>query len=313
MRVEIEELEQCAWQALKQQALSKEAEDLNNNFSANSLAKDSLYTLTGENLIAHQTIAPPSVEEIRRGHSSGVSSAVRSVFYSAISLGLIVPGKLGQAYDWSASYGAYQFTERGIDFFRKGEIALDIPSLLTNRIREIASQYQISNAVVALTGEAQKCWASGCTRAAMVLIGLVVEDACIDLLDALGNYPNITSKPHSKPHQDWMKLQDDKVAFYTRWRPGIQVLEIIKDGLNKGYGKQKPDWWAMWESVPGGIEPYGQAVRFARNKAAHDVDRIFSNAEIGLLLASLPTMLAVIGQLKEFIITPPSGVTLPPI
>ena len=89
------------------------------------------------------------------------------------------------------------------------------------------------------------------------------------------------------------------------------MLESAKQGLWKAYGALRPDWWRIWEPLPGAIQPYAEAVRIARNTAAHSVDDIFTPAQVGLLLASLPTMLGVISELAAFLKTPPEGVQLP--
>ncbi len=88
-------------------------------------------------------------------------------------------------------------------------------------------------------------------------------------------------------------------------------MESAKEGLRKAYKSSRPDWWSVWEPLPGAIQPYAEAVRIARNTAAHSIDDIFTRAHVGLLLASLPTMLSVVADLTGFLADPPAGVELP--
>jgi len=232
------------------------------------------------------------------------------VYYDALHLGLIIPGMIGQDLNWNASNGAYQFTERGRRFLSSGEVSLSSPGLLPNRVREVVDSTAISPALIPLTSEAQRCWAMGCLRAAMVLIGLSVEDVCTELLGALRTYPS-PPREGSAAFANWAQAVDESKSFYPRWQAGLQSLERVKTELRKTHGAQRPSWWATWEPVPGAIQPYGEAVRIGRNAAAHSVEDVFTAAQVGLLLAALPSMLRVVSDLMAFLANPPAGVSLP--
>jgi hypothetical protein len=57
--------------------------------------------------------------------------------------------------------------------------------------------------------------------------------------------------------------------------------------------------------VPGSIYTLGEAVRMARNTAAHDSNRLFSKAEVALLLSAMPTQLEMVSSITEFLKSPP--------
>lgn len=299
--------ERCAWDALQEQAASKKAEDLDESFSVSGSSQDSLANITGLRLL-DQGLATGDINRVLR--SVHVVLAVREVYYTARHLGLIIPGLWHQTMEWGDREGVYQFSQRGLAFFRNGEISLSAPGLLMERIREVVAADSVDPGVIPLAEEAQRCWGMGCLRAAMVLIGLASEEVCTGLLDEMCRYPLPPSKG-DKLHQDWVKLNNDALAFYPRWRSGLALIESVKQSLKKAYGSARPDWWRVWEPFPGAVQPFAEAVRIARNTAAHSVDDVFTSAQVGLLLASLPTMLGVIAELTEFLKAPPSGVVLP--
>jgi len=300
--------EKCAWDAMQQQALSPKASDIKQSFGVYGTSGDTLDDMTAGLLISQGFTTTTDIRSPTR--NPVVLSAVREVFYTAQHLGLIVPGRLGQDLDYNSHYGAYQFTTRGLAFFRNGEISLSAPGLLIERVREVTAGGTLDPGIVPLVEEAQRCWAMGCLRASMVMIGLASEEVCTGLLDELCKYPSPPSKG-DKLYPDWEKLNNEALSFYTRWQSGLALLESVKLGLRKAHGASRPDWWRIWEPLPGAIQPYAEAVRIARNTAAHSVDDIFTPAQVGLMLASLPTMLEVIAELKEFLQTPPNGIQLP--
>ena len=272
-------------------------------------SQDSLASLAAQRLVNQGLAGSSSVAQLLR--TSGIVCAIKGVFYTALHLGLIIPGLWDQALDWSASSGAYQFTPRGLAFFRNGEVSLSAPGLLIDRVREVVSEGSgIEPGVVPLVEEAQRCWGMGCLRAAMVLIGLASEEVCTGLLNELSNYPSPPKKGDAL-YSDWEKLNNEALSFYPKWQSGLALLESAKQGLKKTYGASRPDWWRIWEPLPGAIQPYAEAVRIARNTAAHSVDDIFTPAQVGLLLASLPTMLSAVAEITAFLKTPPTGVVLP--
>jgi hypothetical protein len=217
---------------------------------------------------------------------------------------------LGQELDWGDGAGAYQFTARGIRFLSEGEVSLSSPGVLPSRVKEVVARYGLSPGIGPLVSEAQVCWAMGCHRAAMVLVGLSVESTCTELLEALGAFPRPPAKG-SQLHTAWVQATDEAKSFYPRWQAGLHIVAEVKGRLRKVYGSTKPDWWDLWEPVPGALQPYGEAVRIGRNVAAHSLEDVFTAAQVGLLLGALPTMLEAVSQLIVFLRTPPSGVTLP--
>ena len=301
--------EKYAWEALRLQANMPKAIKFSEFFGMLGNQDDCLSEVTIR-LYKEANAIPDSDRQAWRWGPNVVSAAYRNVYYSAVSLGLIAPGLLGQDLDYNSHYGAYQFTERGLAFFRNGEISLSSPSLLVERVREVTASGMLDPGIVPLAEEAQRCWAMSCLRASMVMIGLASEEVCTGLLDGLCKYPCPPSRG-SKSYPDWEKLNNEAMSFYPRWQSGLALLESGKLGLRKAYGASKPDWWRIWEPMPGAIQPYAEAVRIARNTAAHSVDDIFTPAQVGLLLASLPTMLTAIAELIAFLKTPPSGVELP--
>ena len=57
--------------------------------------------------------------------------------------------------------------------------------------------------------------------------------------------------------------------------------------------------------VPGSLYTLGEAVRMARNTAAHDSNRLFPKAEVALLLSAMPTQLEMLSSITEFLKSPP--------
>ncbi len=70
-----------------------------------------------------------------------------------------------------------------------------------------------------------------------------------------------------------------------------------------------PLLWQWWEMIPGSLYTLGEAVRVARNAAAHDTTRKFSKAEVALLLSAMPTQLEMIANLTDFLQNLPSSLS----
>ncbi len=302
-------MEQHVWEALYTQAQTKKAQDLNERFSVCADEDDSLLSLAWANCRREEPWRSKYVERAAWG-ANEPSAAVRNVYLAAVHMGLIAPGVLGQRLDWGADRGVYQFTAAGLDFFGRGMVSLSNPGLLTARVQETVQVNALDPGIVPLVAEAQRCWMTACHRAAMILVGLSAEGACIGLLDCFASYP-LPPKPATPMHNAWSQATDGSRVFYARWRPGLDLLIQLKSELRKAYGAGRPDWWPLWESVPTGIAPFGEAVRLGRNVAAHSIENVFTPAQVGLLLASLPTLLEVIAQLTAFLQKPPTGVSLP--
>ena len=134
------------------------------------------------------------------------------------------------------------------------------------------------------------------------MIGVANEDACLALANAVP--ANLKAPPNGNPLlRDWNTCCDVTLTLSHRWKSAVRILESVKSKLRKVV-KGEP-WWQWWEMVPGSLYTVGEAVRIARNAAAHSVDRTFSKAEVALLLASMPTQIEMIGNLTAFLTDPP--------
>jgi hypothetical protein len=96
------------------------------------------------------------------------------------------------------------------------------------------------------------------------------------------------------------------LTFTGRWKPAIRILQAIKKSVR---GKAKGETWGQWwELVPGSLFTVGEAVRIARNAAAHDTEKTFTRAEVALLLGVMPTQIEMIAKLTDFLRKPPSSI-----
>jgi len=227
------------------------------------------------------------------------------------SMGLVIPAVSSANLHHGSRYGVFHFTSEGLRYFREGYVCLDDPGHLAEVLQNLKERHsQVSDGQIELLVEAQKCMRTGCYRAAMVLIGVANEDICIGLLDDLASYPKPPKKA-SALWNDWAQAVSEERRFAERWKPGLRVLGELKEKLRaSGRGEE---WWPCWEAIPGSLAALGEAVRIARNAAAHEADRKFTRPEVGLLLAALPTVLETICKIRAFLKKPPSGVVLPPL
>jgi hypothetical protein len=150
----------------------------------------------------------------------------------------------------------------------------------------------------------------GCLRASIVLLGVSIEDTLTGFFDILSLYPN-PPEGSSVNYNDFLETTNDTNNIRKRLDSGFKILKTIKDMIYKSYRKQKPDWWSIWEPIPETLNPYLQSIRISRNTAAHTIDDVFTPAQVGLLLTSLPYALESIGEIGQFLQSPPEGVTLP--
>lgn len=228
---------------------------------------------------------------------------VIKVYHSALTMGLVLPSRLDQALDWSKSFEPFHFTSEGIKYFSGGFVSVDDPGYFCEALEALRTRvHSITDGQRELLLEAQRCLKSGCYRAAMVLIGVDNEDACLRLVDAI---PLNLKGPTTGTAllQDWNNCCNTTLAFSIRWKSAVRILESVKPKLRK-VGKGKP-WLQWWEMIPGSLYTVGEAVRIARNAAAHSVDRSFSKAEVALRLSSMPTQLEMIASITEFLTNPP--------
>jgi hypothetical protein len=232
---------------------------------------------------------------------------VRKVYFSAISMGLIIPGRVDQALGWNEKNGAFQFTIEGIKYFSNGFISIDDLGHLGIALKGLQNRLpSLDDGKIELLLESQRCIKAGCYRAGMVVIGVANEDMCLALLDAIpiNCDPLVLGNPL---FPDWKNCIDSNLAFSMRWKPGIRLLETIKNNLRKaGRGEA---WWQWWEMVPGSLYTLGEAGRIARNSAAHDSARSFSKSEVALLLSAMPIQLEMLASLTEFLKSPPPNLT----
>ena len=228
---------------------------------------------------------------------------VLKIYNAALGMGLVLPSRLSEPLNWNPSNGVFHFTSEGIKYFAGGFISVDDSGYFGQALTKLQERIPlISAGQRELLLEAHRCLKAACYRAAMVLIGVANEDACLALVDGLS--ANLKAPPSGNPIlQDWNNCCNGNLVLANRWKPAIRILESMKPKLRKA-GKGEP-WWQWWEMVPGSLYTVGEAVRIARNTAAHSVDRTFSKAEVALLLSSMPVQLEMIGNLTSFLTDPP--------
>jgi hypothetical protein len=230
---------------------------------------------------------------------------VLKVYYSALNMGLLLPSRLDQELDWNQAAGVFHFTEDGVKYFsEQGFISIHDPGQLAQVLQDLKQRTPvIEDGQIELLLEAQRCIRAGCYRAAMVVMGVASEDACLKLIDAIPT--NCQAPAADSPlHGDWSNCTNSSSAFAARWKPAIRLLDAIKAVL-RSPARGEP-WWQWWELVPGSLFTVGEAVRLARNAAAHNPKRKFTKAEVALLLAAMPTQLEMIANLTDFLTNPPA-------
>lgn len=231
---------------------------------------------------------------------------VLKVYHSAMNMGLLLPYRLDQALDWSARSGPFHFTTEGGNYFSGGFISIDDPGYLGRALQELQQRLPtIEDGQIELLLEAQRCIKASCYRAAMVVMGVANEDSCLALLDAISMNCNAPATG-SPLYQDWNSGCNASLAFTRRWKPATRLLEGIKKAIRIS-GKGEP-WWQWWEMIPGALYTVGEAVRVARNSAAHNTDRTFSRAEVALLLAAIPTHMEMVANITDFLQNTPPGI-----
>ena len=157
---------------------------------------------------------------------------------------------------------------------------------------------------ITLLGEAHLCWAQGCYRAATVLIGVASEESLGTMLDTLANYPAQDTTPPAR--KDWDRVKNPSNAISARFEGGMSILRRLAERLRQESRRQQPKgspppWAALWFQSVEALQAIGEAVRCARNKAAHDATATFRRSDVALLLASVPTLLEQIADMKAFL------------
>lgn len=234
---------------------------------------------------------------------------LREVYFDLVGSGLVVIGGLSKGMDYSLDVGAFTFTQRGLQVLTGSEVLLFEFDSLGEALQSarMAGTLKIEDHEVSLLAEAQRCWQTGCFRAAAVLIGLANEARCMALVDAVSaTLPPPTTK---EMVSHLAAAKDPSKSFSSRWRPTLRLLEACRSKLGQ-LGRGQP-WWDAWEGVPGVLSTLGEAVRLSRNTAAHDPHQEFGRSDVALLLAAMPHQVQVICALEAFFRRLPTGVTLP--
>lgn len=282
---------------------ARQPEAMNSSKHFNLQGDNSIFDLAF-NRCSEAGLIPPNV---RKWTYPPFKHIVMKVYYSALSMGLLLPSRLDQALDWNQQSGPFHFTADGVRYFSEGFISIDDPGHLGVVLQDLKARIPaIDNGQIELLLEAQRCIRSGCNRAGMVVMGVASEDICYALINAIPSNCNV-HESNSVLYSDWTNCCNSTLTFTRRWKPVIRILEAIKKNIrSNGYGEQ---WWSWWEMIPGSLYTVGEAVRVARNAAAHDITRKFSKAEVALLLSAMPTLLEMIANLTDFLTNPPSQIT----
>lgn len=269
-------------------------------FGDNSFCKDTFERCKAEKLV------PENVQRWQWQYPP-FKHVVFKIYNTAISMGLILPANLDESLNWGLDNGVFHFTSEGIKYFSGGFISVDDSGYFGQALTELQERIPlIGDGRRELLLEAHRCLKAGCYRAAMVLIGVANEDACLALVDAVP--ANLKAPSNGNPIlQDWNNCCNTDLTFSHRWKSAVRIFESVKPKLRK-LGKGEP-WWQWWEMIPGSLYTVGEAVRIARNAAAHSVDRPFCKAEVALLLASMPIQLEMIASITAFLKEPPIYLT----
>jgi hypothetical protein len=300
-RLDTLEVIKIVWDTFAELARSEKALDSKEYFTLEGFSGQ-FSTASSVYEISLNKWKPPQSQVYIAREDNPFTYVVRKIYYSAISMGLIIPGNISEEIGYRS--GAFQFTLEGIKYFSDGFISVDDPGYLGIGLKELQKRLpSIDDGKIELLLESQRCVKAGCYRAGMVVIGVANEDMCLELLESI----KLNCKPPSKTsnlYADWNNCNNSKLAFSMRWKPGIRILEEIKNNIRKT-AKGEP-WFQWWEMIPGSLYTLGEAVRIARNTAAHDSNRVFSRAEVALLLSAMPTQLDMLSSITEFMKSPPT-------
>jgi hypothetical protein len=293
------EVLRVVWETFASYARRPEAMDSSKHFNLEGDA--SIFDVTFDRC-SEAGLIPP---DVRKWTYPPFKHIVMKVYYSALNMGLLLPSRLDQALNWSMQSGPFHFTADGVRYFSEGFISIDDPGHLGEALQELKTRIPaIENGQIELLLEAQRCIRSGCNRAGMVVMGVASEDSCAALMNVIPLNCQVPASG-SPLYSDWTNCCNATLAFTRRWKPAIRILKAIKRNIrSSGHGGP---WWSWWEMIPGSLHTVGEAVRLARNAAAHDTTRKFSKAEVALLLSAMPTQLEMIANLTDFLKNPPSA------
>jgi hypothetical protein len=300
-RLDTLEVIKFVWDTFAELARSEKASDSKEYFTLDGFIGE-LGTPTSVYEISLNKWKPPQSQVYVARVDNSFKYVVRKVYYTAINMGLIIPGKVGSQLNWNSENGAFQFTLEGIKYFSQGFISIDDPDYLGITLKELQKRLpSIDDGKIELLLESQRCIKAGCYRAGMVVMGVANEDMCFALLDSIPLNCN-PPPPASALNSDWNNCNNSTLSFSMRWKPGIRILEEIKNKIRKS--AKGETWFQWWEMIPGSLYTLGEAVRIARNTAAHDSNRLFSKAEVALLLSAMPTQLEMLSNITEFLKSP---------
>ena len=282
----------ACWEALRSMAKRQTPEHY---WSTCSLRNDQ-YGLYGRTLreLEAEGIALNSLSDQPDRGKHRVWTIVLESYGAAIAAGIIVPhlrldgSALNPVDTW------FQFSRHGFEVLRGNNepnafVAGDMRRVLTEATRQ---GNPVSNAAITLLDEAQRCVMAHCYRAAVILIGLATEDQAVSLCETTRRM--VPQPRNTEVLKAWKQLTDDKCNFSQQWKALLHVLEALK----KAAGRQTR-WSATLETVPWAIGGLGEAIRLARNQAAYEADRVFSNAETVLLLKSVPAQLQALAAIDS--------------
>lgn len=235
------------------------------------------------------------------------SEVRRRVFSELVGMGFVVPGRPGQAIGFDP--GSFTFSTRGLAYFgSRTQVALHDPTTFASRAEDLRKAGIIDDARKAVLLEAHRCWTQGSHRAAMILTGLACEEVALSVVRRLVLYQPRATGNQSKVQ--WSAIDDESKTFTARWNPAIQFMHGLKKWVRDTLGQAHAAWRRV-EAHPDWLLPLGEAVRLARNEAAHTADRVPSSGDLTLLLSALPTQLEYLADLRDYLAKNPDNLTWP--
>jgi hypothetical protein len=254
----------------------------------------------------------------RQGLSAAEEQALRGALHMAAGEGLLVHGAPHHNFVGLSFGDLFTLTPRGMRYYSAERLSLVSDNDLVDALRALESRRStaVDAGTIVLLDEAYRCWSQGCYRAATVLIGVASEDSLGNMLDALEAYP--AKDPAPGPSRDWSALAGAK-NIAGRFSAGLTLLKRLEKSLRKiaNGAASKPTWADVWFRNIDSLASIGEAVRYARNKAAHDGEARFRRSDVGLILASMPTLLEQVDEVRAFLVDVPgalgSGVSPPAV
>lgn len=293
-----------AWEAMRQ-AAARSQKRTDTTTQALSYSADDVDSIEGRT----RNIAKANGKPVPPPGTAGwPRRAAWSAFLEAFRLGLVEPCHELRPYPHSGqrytTLTGFRFTTAGLQHYAV-EVPLWDSSQLSAYLCSLGPVVSATQAALLL--EAQRCWRASCFRAAIVMLGLAVEDAGNAVCDALGPY----ARPGSS--LPWSKVSNPDTRFAARWSAARSVIGELQKVLRSAHvkGSAQPDWWGLWDYIDQNIVATVNSIREARNSAAHEPARIFESGEVSMHLAAAPHLVATLGRLRGFLTIPP--VVIPPV